>query len=299
MRTLDRQIRYFLRIAELGSISRTVESLGLTQSGLSRQVTALETYLGKPLFTRTGRGVVLTVLGQQLFDIASPAYAAVDRGLQMVREVEENSEDVLSVAAVHTLNYYFTVDVARAFAEYFPNVGLTLISRSASEVAELVEVGRADVGLIYDTAVVSPSLSKTNLFEDRMCFICRKKDGVEDGVDLSTGCVRIVGFPKNYALRRMLDNCGLNLEFAAIAETVDVMLALVSSGVGGCVLPVGMPDALLEHYGLRKVPIAKPLLSRWVVSIVRADHPVLGILKKFIDAASEMAAARERYAVVA
>jgi DNA-binding transcriptional LysR family regulator len=53
---LDRQIRYFIRIAELKSPSRAADSLDLTQSGLSRQLAALEAFLGTPLFSRTRRG---------------------------------------------------------------------------------------------------------------------------------------------------------------------------------------------------------------------------------------------------
>jgi hypothetical protein len=64
MENLDRQVRYFIKIAELKSLSRAADSLDLTQSGLSRQLATLEAYLGKPLFSRTGRGVELTAAGQ-------------------------------------------------------------------------------------------------------------------------------------------------------------------------------------------------------------------------------------------
>jgi len=42
MENLDRQVRYFIKIAELKSLSRVADSLDLTQSGLSRQLAALE-----------------------------------------------------------------------------------------------------------------------------------------------------------------------------------------------------------------------------------------------------------------
>ena len=64
METFDRQLRYFLQIAELKSLSRAAEDLDQTQSGLSRQLAALEAHVGKPLFNRTGRGVELTEAGQ-------------------------------------------------------------------------------------------------------------------------------------------------------------------------------------------------------------------------------------------
>jgi LysR family transcriptional activator of glutamate synthase operon len=56
MENIDRQVRYFIKIAELKSLSRAADSLDLTQSGLSRQLGALEAFLGKPLlsFVETG-----------------------------------------------------------------------------------------------------------------------------------------------------------------------------------------------------------------------------------------------------
>jgi hypothetical protein len=56
LENFDRPIRYFVKIAELKSFSKAADHLDLTQSGLSRQLGSLETYLGQALFSRTGRG---------------------------------------------------------------------------------------------------------------------------------------------------------------------------------------------------------------------------------------------------
>ena len=66
MDSLDRQLRYFLKIASLKSLSRAAEALDQTQPGLSRQLATLESCLGQPLFVRNGRGVELTEAGRGL-----------------------------------------------------------------------------------------------------------------------------------------------------------------------------------------------------------------------------------------
>ncbi|MGB3387156.1 MAG: LysR family transcriptional regulator, partial [Pseudaminobacter sp.] len=86
MESLDRQLRYFIKIAELKSLSRAAETLDLTQSGISRQLGSLEAHVGKPLFFRTGRGVELTTAGEQLFAAAKPAYASIDETLDTIRD---------------------------------------------------------------------------------------------------------------------------------------------------------------------------------------------------------------------
>jgi LysR family transcriptional regulator, transcription activator of glutamate synthase operon len=285
MESLDRQIRYFIKIAELKSLSRAAGSLDLTQSGLSRQLATLEAYVGKPLFSRTGRGVELTDAGRILLETTRPGYSVIDRALETVREKEGITQGCVHLAAVHTLSYYFTADVVAAFVGARPHVNLSLKGRSSPEIVELVETGRADIGFVYDSAVASPDITTIPLFEDEMCLIMREAEAYPDGVDLTVAAPRLVGFPQNYALRKMLEGIGIYPEFAAEAETVDAMLRLVSWGIGACVLPSRMPDGIVKDYGLRKLRIDRPVMRRRVVAIVRREPQPTGLVKQLLDMA--------------
>jgi LysR family transcriptional regulator, transcription activator of glutamate synthase operon len=285
MENLDRQVRYFIKIAELKSLSRAADYLDLTQSGLSRQLATLEAYLGKQLFSRTGRGVELTDAGRALLEPVTSGYLVIDQALETVREKEGITQGNVYLATVHTLSYYFTADVVATFVGARPHVNLSLMGRSSPEVVELVESGKADIGFVYDSAVASPELTIIPLFEDEMCLIMREGEVSLDGVDLTASSPKFVGFPRNYALRKMLDGSGFHPEFAAEAETVDAMLRLVSSGVATCVLPSRMPDNIIKDYGLKKVRIAKPVMRRRVVAIVRGDKHPTGLIKQLLETA--------------
>ncbi len=180
----------------------------------------------------------LTDAGRILLDATRPGYSVIDQALETVREKEGITQGCVHLAAVHTLSYYFTADVVADFVGTRPHVNLSLKGRSAPEVVELVETGKADVGFVYDSAVASPDLTTIPLFEDEMCLIMREAEAYPDGVDLTVAAPRFVGFPPNYALRKMLEGGGIRPEFAAVAETVDAMLRLVSSGsVPACCPP--------------------------------------------------------------
>jgi len=285
MENPDRLLRHFVKIAELKSISKAADALDLTQSGVSRQLAALEEYLGKPLFLRTGRGVELTAAGSKLLAAAKPAYAEVDAALEAVRDREGVCEGQVRLAVIHTLSYYFMADVVAEFVSKRQNVNLSLMGRSSPEVVTLVETGRADLGFVYDSAVDTDVFSSTALFEDEMCVISAADAGLDDKVDLTTTRLRLVAFPAHYALRKMLQTSGLKAEIVAEAETVDAMLRLVSSRVGHCVLPKRIPDSLLVDYGLKKVTIAKPRMRRRVVAIVRDDRKPSSLVEALIEAA--------------
>ncbi len=289
MDTPDRQLRYFVRIAELKSLSRAAEDLDQTQSGLSRQLAALEAHVGKPLFVRTGRGVELTEAGARLLEGIQPAYRAIDQALEAVRQREGVTQGSVRLATVHTLSYYFMADVVAQFVSSREHVNLSVMGRSSPEVVTLVESGKADIGFVYDAAVASEALASTPLFDDDMCLIVRDGVAAEDGVDLGAMALRLVGFPSHYALRKMIHSAGLQPEFVAEAETIDAMLKLVSSGVGACILPSRIPQKLLTDYGLRKVAIGSPVLRRRVVAITLAQRQPLPLVHELLDCARRIA----------
>jgi len=67
-------LRAFEAAARLGSMSLAAQELHVTHGAVSRQMRALEEALGRPLFTRQGRGVALTAVGQQLREQCGAAF---------------------------------------------------------------------------------------------------------------------------------------------------------------------------------------------------------------------------------
>lgn len=287
----DRAYRYFVCIAELGSLSRAAEKLDQNQSGLSKQLALLEASLGRPLFLRTGRGVTLTDAGAALYAALRPAYRMIDDAVDAAR-MYGASHGAVRLATVHTLSYYFTGDVVARFVSTRPHANLSLLGRSSPDVVALVESGKADLGFVYDVAVDTDAVVRWPLFEDRMSLVARLDGQAGTTVDLTADALRLVGFPPHYALRRMLHSGGVNAHFVAEAETIDAMLQLVASGVGACVLPTRIPDELLADYGLRKLDIVRPALSRLIVAITPRGKPLSPLASQLLDTAQQLAARR-------
>src|SRR5439155_4211296 len=80
-----RHLRALILVAERRSVSRAAEDLGLTQSGVSRQIRALERELGFPLLQRDSRGVVPTAAGEVLRREAQAALVLVDEAIAQTR----------------------------------------------------------------------------------------------------------------------------------------------------------------------------------------------------------------------
>lgn len=288
METLDRQLRYFLCIAEIGSLSKAAEALDQTQSGISKQLAMLEANIGHALFIRTGRGMELTESGSKLFAGLSPAYREIDNAVESIR-AQSCTHGSVRLAAVHTLSYYFTADVVAQFTGARPHVNLSLLGRSSPEVVALVESGKADVGFVYDTAVDSDAVISRSLFDDDMVLILCNGQLPPAMESTAEPKLRLVGFPAHYALRRMLHSAGIHANLVAEAETIDAMLKLVSSGIGACILPSRIPDRLLNDYGLYKVALNNKALRRRVVAITSAGKSRSRLATELLDCAMQVA----------
>jgi DNA-binding transcriptional LysR family regulator len=287
MKYLERQLRFFLVIAKSHSLSAAAEALDLTQSSLSKQLSALESYIGQPLFERHGRGVSLSDAGQRLLDAARPAYELIDNCIAQMREQQGITEGALRVATIHTLSYYFVAEVMAKFMGQRPKVNVTLLGRSSPEVVDLVETGKADLGFVYDTAVASDGVDITPLFDEEMCLVVHEnsKFSAFDEVSLNEHDVPLIVFPQHYALRRMLTGQIPHINVVAEVDTVDAMLKLASVTGGQCVLPDLMPTKLLQEYHLRRVKIVKPALCRRIVAITQHGHVRSPLLLLLLDIA--------------
>ena len=284
---LDSKIRYFIEIARSCSLSRAAEDLGISQSALSRQLGLLEAYIRKPLFHRTGRGLRLTNAGEKLFAEASVHYEEVDATIRYLRNQEGITEGKLGIATTYSIGLGFVSELLDTFINQQTGVSLSVTSGASPQVVELVEKRVVDIGFVYDSAVASAMLESVALYDNAMCLIGREGDiDCERPIDLNKENLPLVSYPENYALREMLRSAHLDGQIVAEANTLEIILRLVSSGVGLCILPGRLPTRMLKERNLVKNPHITPALSRRVVAVVR-QNTVGPLARKLFDSARE------------
>ena len=90
----------FARVAELGSVRRAAESIGLAQPALTTMLADLETLLGAPLFERHARGMRLTPLGRTLLPTARRLLAAIDDAAEQADALQRRARGGVRGAAI-------------------------------------------------------------------------------------------------------------------------------------------------------------------------------------------------------
>ncbi|WP_067469010.1 LysR family transcriptional regulator [Actinomadura macra] len=144
-----RQLRYVVATADHGTMTSAAQALYVAQPALSRAVRELERELGVELFARSGRGVVLTSVGEQVVQQARVALEAVDaiEGLSVARANGRPGAE-LRIATTTSLEPELTGRLIPRFARDQPAVRIRVVRcEDRDQVAAAVRAGRADLAL--------------------------------------------------------------------------------------------------------------------------------------------------------
>jgi DNA-binding transcriptional LysR family regulator len=118
------RLRTFQALCETLHFRRAAERLGITQSAVSQQISALEKDLGATLFERMGRRVYLTAAGEVLAREAVKVLSTVSRAREAVGTVSKGDAGRLRVGASTTPGIYLLPEVLGRFRADFPHVEL-------------------------------------------------------------------------------------------------------------------------------------------------------------------------------
>jgi DNA-binding transcriptional LysR family regulator len=149
----------FVRVVEAGSFSAVARERNTSQSNVSKQIAALEDYLGSKLLTRTTRSLVLTDDGQQYFEEARRLVSEVYEAEIRLRHGEEQLRGMLRVAAPLTFGLRVLMPHVQNFLKLHPNIKIDL--RLSDNIIDLVEEG-------VDLAVRITHLSDSGLVARRI-----------------------------------------------------------------------------------------------------------------------------------
>ena len=134
-----RHLRYAVRTAEEGNVTRAAERLSITQPALSRQLRALEADLGVVLFEKAGRGIALTDAGRELVPEFRDLLARAARLREQAAGAGGHERFRLDlIAPVQSIEAFLANALGR-FAQTYPEASLTIREAPDDEVQGLLE----------------------------------------------------------------------------------------------------------------------------------------------------------------
>ncbi|MEU2669371.1 LysR family transcriptional regulator [Streptomyces sp. NPDC007164] len=157
-------LRSFVRAAELGQFQQAADELGVTQQAVSKRIATLERELEVRLFTRTARGVELTLDGQAFLPHAQSIVAGVERAVTAVRPGSRALRiDVLGLRSAQAV-------VLHDYWRSHPEINLDVVTLRVNDprvVVAAIEAGDIDASFrtVTDPAALPPGVQMIHAFD--------------------------------------------------------------------------------------------------------------------------------------
>ena len=156
--------KLFLDAAELGSLSKAAVAYGTSQPHISRQISELEQECGGRLFQRTGRGVVLTELGQRIAPKVRAWLASTDQLANDVRTSAGTPIGKVRIGSLPSTAHPLVSTLCKQLKERYPLIQLAVREGQGAQLETWLEDGSVDLAILYRTNA-SPQNGDTYLVE--------------------------------------------------------------------------------------------------------------------------------------
>ncbi|KNZ31213.1 MAG: hypothetical protein AD742_18635 [Methylibium sp. NZG] len=152
-----RQFRYFIAVAESGSVAAASRMLNIAQSALTKSLLELEAELGSSLFERSSKGMTLTPQGHRFLVSARKVNGSVADALRL-HAVDSGTglAGVLSVGVTSLVAGYYLAELFSRFRRSCPGVEVFVTEDSPRFLEHLLINGELDVAIMVSNALTEP-----------------------------------------------------------------------------------------------------------------------------------------------
>ena len=267
-----RHLRYFIAVAEEGSLTNAAERrLHTTQPSLSRQIRDLELEIGVKLLERKTRGIALTAAGRVFLDHARLALMQIEVACDAARGTEQpGKKPTFVIGFLLGQEAIWLSESLRILREEAPDVEITLMTKSSPELAVGLMQGKIDVALlrreVHTVGLAFRFLSKEPLIAILPTRHSLARHRTVPPQDLARESF-ISTARAAPVLRSVIDDyaakTGITLKQNYDAETLSGGMSLVASTGGFTLLPLYARNALIPSV------VARPL---------RGEVPTIGLM---------------------
>ena len=274
-----RQLRTFSCVAELGSLSKASDTLRVAQPALSRQIKLLEHELRAELFTRNGRGMVLTDAGRLLLARTAGIVRQIDQVRDEIQSAGGPPSGRVVLGLVPTVSCVISARLARRTVDKYPGISLCIVESYSGHLMEWLHRGEMDLALIYGPSS-DLHLTVQSLGRDTIVAVGPRGSGLAQKKQVDIGWLlrqRLVLPSHSHGLRALIEHAAakkkLKLDVKLEADSFRVLTSLVEEGLGYTLLPPSSVRNEVAAGRLETAAIAKPAPMRELTLASPIDHP--------------------------
>jgi DNA-binding transcriptional LysR family regulator len=290
MRLTLRQIEIFLNVVELGHLTNVAKKMGLSQSAVSMSIKELENILGRPLFDRLNKKLVLNEMGRSFHQEVEPLF----RKMEDIEYEFKNTENkgTVRVGASTTIVDYLIPGIACRYMNEYPEVRIQLKEGNTRDIAALVKHGELDMGFV-EGHVEDPDLIREIVGDDELIIVTANETIASRSwfIDELAGERWVLREEGSGTRAIFLDYIKehvpkLNI-FMELGHTESIKSLLQSGTALTCVSALAVREELRDGR-LKRVEVKKFHCTRHFYAIYHKDKYRSELFEKFLDFSKEM-----------
>lgn len=282
----ERQLRFFVTVAALGSISRASEALHISQPALTRAIGVLEAQMGVPLFVRTTRRLALSPEGEAFLPTAKRLLGDLVEAGRMFHAQGPGLRGQVTVAVGSSFGAIVLPGAIAAFQAAHPGVRLRVVDDNSEGITRRVRWADVDLGFGSPVGDVE-GLQCRRLLSAPLGLLAPPARFAITEADAQ-------GEPRLPLLRESADTSimqVLRMHGSALlgpmsrgveVSSLAIQLALAEAGVGVAVLSALGASHPAAH-AMRFVPL-QPVVARELFLMHRQDRPLSPGARALVDA---------------
>ncbi|SAY48221.1 HTH-type transcriptional regulator GltC [Komagataeibacter rhaeticus] len=300
-----RRLQAFVKIIDLGSISRAADLLNIAQPALSQQLATLESVFKQKLVIRSKSGVTPTTAGSELYRHAQTLTKQFDRAMV---EISQGAGPLVGKVSVGLSPYSagstLSVELLRRVRARLPNITLHLTESFDDIYSELIMTGRLDMAVIHGAGPIKGVIFTPLMKEE---FFLLAPHGLEFPQD-DAGAVQLVDIkdialllpPKHNFVRKSVDMAFLRKQLephiVAEIEALSTLQGAIEEGIGSTILPWSVASRIMVPGRSRIYPLRNPVIqedvSLCIPEIIPETEASVAVRELLIELARAMATSR-------
>lgn len=242
-----RQLRYFVRIVDCGSLSAAARELHIAQPALSQQLAKLEAEVGLPLLSRSSRGVAPTGNGKALYDHGRFMLRQFDQALEIARGGSGPISGVVTLGMPATTVAAIGLGLIQKVRDRYPQVQLKISEGMSGHVVQMARLGQLDLAIAFNEEDRGVMDAEPLMVEELFLIVGRSNPMIapdRQTVSLAeVSSLPLILPTRDHGLRQRVDaelsSRGLPMNLAAQIDSLALVMDCVQAGMGATIKPMG------------------------------------------------------------
>lgn len=168
-----RQLRYFVKVAEVLNFSEAARAMCVTQSTLSQQIKQLEDELGELLLMRSSHNVALTEAGKTILESAKRAIYDAELCKERINDLNRLSTGMLNIGVTYSFSPILTETIS-TFMKSYPKIKLNVLYKPMGELMEALKERTVDFVLAFKPSKEIDGIESHILFQNYLSAVVGK-----------------------------------------------------------------------------------------------------------------------------